>query len=202
MTAGLTPDGERCFIRVDDTGVGIPQNKISEIFERFFQSENSKNTYFPGTGIGLALSKEIVNLHHGTIQAENKPDQGTVFTIELLLGKDHFDSTEVNFYVGDKITEIQGKTVDEVDYDENVDSATTDKKDLPTLLVVEDNKDLCNLLRLQLDDKYKVYTAGDGVEGLKKVYLYHPDIVVTDQMMPEMTGTEMLEKMRDSYNFV
>ncbi len=199
VTAGLTPDGERCFIRVDDTGVGIPQNKISEIFERFFQSENSKNTYFPGTGIGLALSKEIVNLHHGTIQAENKPDQGTVFTIELLLGKDHFDSTEVNFYVGDKITEIQGKTVDEVDYDENVDSATTDKKDLPTLLVVEDNKDLCNLLRLQLDDKYKVYTAGDGVEGLKKVYLYHPDIVVTDQMMPEMTGTEMLEKMRDDF---
>ena len=70
---------------------------------------------------------------------------------------------------------------------------------MPVLLVVEDNKDLCNLLRLQLDDKYKVYTAGNGVEGLKKVYQYHPDIVVTDQMMPEMTGTEMLQKMRNDF---
>jgi DNA-binding response OmpR family regulator len=66
-------------------------------------------------------------------------------------------------------------------------------------LVVEDNKDLCNLLRLQLEDKYKVYTAGNGVEGLKKINLYHPDIVVTDQMMPEMTGTEMLQQIRNDF---
>jgi DNA-binding response OmpR family regulator len=66
--------------------------------------------------------------------------------------------------------------------------------------VVEDNKDLCNLLRMQLEDKYKVYTAGNGVEGLKKVKQHHPDIVVTDQMMPEMTGTEMMTAMRNDFN--
>jgi len=196
VTTGLTDDRERCFIRVEDTGVGIPQNKVSEIFERFFQGENSKNAQYPGTGIGLALSKEIVNLHHGVINVESKPDQGSVFTVELLLNKDHYNPSEVNFYVGDTVTEIEGEVVDT----EELEAEPADaKNDLPTLLVVEDNVDLCNLLRLQLEDRYKVYVAGNGVEGLKKVNLYHPDIVVTDQMMPEMTGTEMLQAMRNDF---
>ncbi|MDD3321718.1 MAG: two-component regulator propeller domain-containing protein [Paludibacter sp.] len=199
VTAGLKDNGEKCFVRVDDTGVGISQGKISEIFERFFQSDNSKNAYFPGTGIGLALSKEIVSLHHGTIHVESKVDQGSVFTVELLLGKDHYNPSEVNFYVGDTITEIEGEVVENSEFEELPILNDENKKDLPILLVVEDNKDLCNLLRMQLDDKYKVYMAGNGVEGLKKVHLYHPDIVVTDQMMPEMTGTEMLKKMRDDF---
>lgn len=199
ISTGMTKDGERCFVRVEDTGIGIPQNKISEIFERFFQGENSKSTQYPGTGIGLALSKEIVNLHHGNINVESKPDQGSVFTIELLLNKDHFNTSEVNFYVSDTVTEeTESVMLDEAE--KNIDIEELEQKnDLPILLVVEDNKDLRNLLRLQLEDRYKIYTAGNGVEGLKKVNLYHPDIVVTDQMMPEMTGTEMLVQMRNDF---
>ncbi len=201
ITSGLSDDGLHCFIRVEDTGIGIPQNKISEIFERFFQGENSKNSDYPGTGIGLALSKEIVNLHNGNITAANKPEQGTVFTIELNLGKDHYIPSEVNFYVNDSITE---KSDDDSEIDSESDKTaigetTENRNELPTLLVVEDNKDLCNLLKLQLEDKYKVYIAENGVEGLKKVNLYHPDIVVTDQMMPEMTGTEMLINIRQDF---
>lgn len=199
VTTGMSEDGEHCFVRVEDTGVGIPQNKVSEIFERFFQGENSKSTQYPGTGIGLALSKEIVNLHHGVINVESKPDQGSVFIVELLLSKDHFNPSEVNFYVGDTVTENPDEVIEMIDEDENEVEINETRKDLPTLLVVEDNKDLCNLLRLQLEDKYKVYTAGNGVEGLKKVNLHHPDIVVTDQMMPEMTGTEMLQQMRNDF---
>jgi len=201
ITTGLTADGLRCFVRVEDTGIGIPQNKISEIFERFFQGENSKNSNYPGTGIGLALSKEIINLHHGTITAESKPEQGTVFTIELNLGKDHYKPNEVNFYVSDTVRDIAD--TDEETFADSLDvtekESTENQHDLPILLVVEDNKDLCNLLKLQLEDKYKVYIAGNGVEGLKKVNLYHPDIVVTDQMMPEMTGTEMLKCIRNDF---
>jgi len=201
ITTGLTADGLRCFVRVEDTGIGIPQNKISEIFERFFQGENSKTSSYPGTGIGLALSKEIINLHHGTITAESKPEQGTVFTIELNLGKDHYKPNEVNFYVSDTVRDI-ADTDDETfteSFDVTGKETTENQHDLPVLLVVEDNKDLCNLLKLQLEDKYKVYIAGNGVEGLKKVNLYHPDIVVTDQMMPEMTGTEMLKCIRNDF---
>lgn len=201
VTTGLTEDGLRCFVRIEDTGIGIPQNKITEIFERFAQGENAKNAYYQGTGIGLALSKEIVNLHHGTIIAESNSDQGSVFTVELLLGKEHFKPTEANFYVGDTVTEIPAT---ELQQNQNPEIETPEeqvdeKNNLPTLLVVEDNKDLCDLLKLQLDDKYKVYTAGNGVEGLKKVNLYHPDIVVTDQMMPEMSGTEMLQQIRNDF---
>ncbi len=198
VTTGITDDREKCFIRVEDTGVGIPQNKKSEIFERFFQGENYKNPQYPGTGIGLALSKEIVNLHHGTIEAESKPEQGSVFTVELLLNKDHFNPAEVNFYVSDTVSEAIDTTSEISEDDAEVEESVS-ANSLPVLLVVEDNKDLCNLLRLQLEDRYKVYTAANGVEGLKKVNLYHPDIVVTDQMMPEMTGTEMMIEMRNDF---
>ena len=195
---GYTSQKDKCYISIEDTGVGIPQNKLSEIFERFFQGDNYKNVQSPGTGIGLALSKEIVNLHHGEIHAESKQGQGTVFTVELQLNKDHFNPKEVNFYVGDTVSNESesSQLSSETPEDENDDN----KNELPVLLVVEDNKDLCNLLRMQLEDKYKVYTAGNGVEGLKKVKQHHPDIVVTDQMMPEMTGTEMMTAMRNDFN--
>ena len=200
VSTNLSDDREKCIIRVEDTGVGIPQNKVSEVFERFFQGENSKNAQYPGTGIGLALTKEIVNLHHGVINVESKPDQGSVFVVELLLNKDHFNPSEVNFYVGDTVSVIDGVEIEDSQLVEVLETEEDERKtDLPTLLVVEDNKDLCNLLRLQLEDKYKIYTAGNGVEGLKKVNLYHPDIVVSDQMMPEMTGTEMLQQMRNDF---
>jgi len=199
VSAGLTEDGLSCYVRVEDTGVGIPQNKIAEIFERFAQGENAKNAYYQGTGIGLALSKEIVNLHHGNITAESNANQGSVFTVELLLGKEHYKPSEAIFYVGDTVTEIPAAD-SETDSEEEIPEDSVDNKnDFPTLLVVEDNKDLRDLLKLQLDDKYKVYSAGNGVEGLKKVNLYHPDIVVTDQMMPEMSGMEMLQHIRNDF---
>lgn len=197
VKTGLIPDRNTCFISIEDTGVGIPQNKLSEIFERFFQGDYYKSAQSPGTGIGLALSKEIVNLHHGEIHADSKQGQGTIFTVELQMNKDHFNPKEVNFYVGDTVTvENDGnKFIQELD-----DESDENKNELPVLLVVEDNKDLCNLLRMQLEDRYKVFTAGNGVEGLKKVKQHNPDIVVTDQMMPEMTGTEMMTAMRSDFN--
>ena len=70
---------------------------------------------------------------------------------------------------------------------------------LPTLMIVEDNKDLCNMLKLQLEDRFNIYTANDGVEGLKKIHLRHPDIIVTDQMMPNMDGLKMLQHIRNDF---
>lgn len=197
VSTSLSADGKKCFVSVDDTGVGIPSNKINEIFDRFVQVENQNGHQYQGTGIGLALSKEIINLHHGNIIAEPKKDgKGSVFTIELQTGKSHFAENEVNFYVGEMVedTESPEHVTDEI-------TAETEhfKTHLPTLLVVEDNPDLCNLLRMQLEDKYNVLTASNGVEGMKKINRYHPDIVVTDQMMPEMTGNELLQNIRNDF---
>ena len=198
ISTGFTEDKSSCFIKVEDTGVGIPQNKLSEIFERFSQADNSRDAYFPGSGIGLALSKEIINLHHGTITADGKPEVGSVFTVELLMGKNHYKPSEVIFYVGDTVSENHS---DEPDNETTIDEDLSDEtgSNLPSLLVVEDNKDLCELLKLQLEDKYNVHVANNGVDGLKKIHHYHPDIVVTDQMMPEMSGMEMLEQVRKDF---
>lgn len=204
VTAGVTDDGERCFVRVEDNGVGIPQNKLTEIFERFSQGENAKNPYYQGTGIGLALSKEIVGLHHGMIRAESPEGQGAVFTVELLLGKEHYRPSEVDFYVSDTETvPVASAGTKETDNAAPVETESEEVPEidssLPTLLLVEDNKDLCQLIKLQLEDKFNIHTANNGVEGLKKVHLYHPDIVVTDQMMPEMDGLEMLQTIRKDF---
>lgn len=198
VSTGIAEDGKKCYIRVEDSGVGIEQSKLNEIFERFSQAENARGSYYQGTGIGLALSKEIMSLHHGSIIAESQQQKGSVFIIELLLSKDHYKASEVDFYVSDndKVTVEQqlgeSSTTDD-EQDAHIDSS------LPTLLLVEDNKDLASLVKLQLEDKFNVYMANNGVEGLKKVHLYHPDIVITDQMMPEMDGIEMLQHIRKDF---
>lgn len=199
ISAGVSEDERSCFIRVEDTGIGIPENKLTEIFERFSQGGNNQNSYYQGTGIGLALSKEIIALHHGTIKAENLQPSGTAFIITLLPGKEHYKESEVDFYLGgsdqNENTEWSGVSMD---HEEEMEKEPADNS-LPSLLLVEDNKDLGNLIKLQLEDKYNVYLANDGVEGLKKVHLYHPDIVVTDQMMPGMDGMEMLTCIRKDF---
>ncbi len=195
VTAGLTVDGKGCYIRVEDDGEGIPQNKLTDIFERFSQGDNIRKANYQGTGIGLALSKEIVNLHHGMIHAESSEGQGAVFTVELILGKAHFKTSEVDFYVSDSESVENAADSTEANSYENQEIDAS----LPSLLLVEDNKDLCNLIRLQLEDRFNIHIANNGVEGLKKIHLYHPDIVVTDQMMGEMDGLEMLQRIRKDF---
>lgn len=199
VSTALSEDGTRCFIRVKDSGAGIPKDKLGEIFERFSQGE-TKNAYYQGTGIGLALSKEIINLHHGIIYAESEEQKGTEFVIELVLGKEHYKPSEVDYYVSDSDTVQDIKPEEKIEEPEMIEKEEEEvDNSLPSLLLVEDNKDLCSMLKLQLDDKFNVYIANNGVEGLKKVHLYHPDIVVTDQMMPEMDGMEMLQHIRKDF---
>lgn len=200
VTMGMVEDGKHCYVRVEDSGVGIPQSKLSEIFERFSQADNVRSAYYQGTGIGLALSKEIIALHQGNIFAESPEGKGAVFVIELQLGKEHYKPSEVDFYMGGEVAmtaaenpAVDGEEEEMAEKEQVIDSS------LPSVLIVEDNKDLCNMLKLQLEDKFNVYVANDGVEGLKKVHLYHPDIVVTDQMMPNMDGMEMLQRIRKDF---
>ncbi len=195
VTTEFDEPAGRCYVKIEDTGVGIPQNKLSEIFERFSQVGGRKT--YQGSGIGLALSKEIVGLHHGEINVNSTSEKGTVFTVELFTTKEHFKEDEVNFFLGGEENENQMKVVLP---DENLNSSaelTSGVK--PTVLVVEDNKDLCALLRLQLEDKFTIYDASNGEEGLRLIEKLHPELVVTDLMMPVMSGMEMLKQLRNDF---
>jgi len=194
ITNGITEDNAHCFVRIEDSGIGIAQNKLGEIFERF-----SQNSLYQGTGIGLALSKELMMLHHGNIHVESVENKGSAFTIELPLGKDHFKVSEVDFYMSDVIARDPDDQKNDHPKAENANQAVSDRAHLPNLLLIEDNKSLCNLLKMQLEDRFNVNLAYDGVEGLKKVHLYHPDIVITDQMMPNVSGLELLGQIRNDF---
>ena len=115
----------------------------------------------------MALSKEIVNLHHGQIRAESPEGQGAVFIVELLMDKEHYRPSEVDFYVGD--TETAPVSVEQDPVANAISEDGTEEEpeidaSLPTLLLVEDNKDLCQLIKLQLEDKFNIHIANNGVE--------------------------------------
>lgn len=197
VSTGISTDADRCFIRIANNGAGIPPNMLNKIFERFAQVHTTQNDSQPGTGIGLALSKEIVSLHHGDIKAESPGQQGAIFTIELYTGKEHFNLSDVDFYADDNDWEDTNQSSENapVTDEEGINNSSS----LPSLLLIDDNKDLRKLISMEFEEKFNVYTAGNGVEGLRKIYLYNPDIIITDQMMPGMDGIELLKRIRNDF---
>ena len=158
----------------------------------------SDDTTSTGTGIGLSLSREFVLMHHGHIWAENL-DKGVAFIIELPIEKENFNADEIEEYVG---AQPQPSIPHQLPREGEQKASPRGglEEVLPTLLLIEDNIDLCHMLSLQLQDKYTVLTAHDGEEGLKKVYQYHPDLIVSDLMMPKMDGMELLKRIRQDFN--
>lgn len=191
-------DEDKCVIKVEDDGVGIPKSQLDVIFERFSQADNkSDDTLYTGTGIGLSLSKEYINMHHGRIWAENGKDgKGSTFVVEIPVGKGHFSAAETVTYVDDNTaaTKQERTPVSPQETEEMHDET------LPVLILVEDNADLCRMLRLQLKSMYNVYVANDGNDGLQKIFQYHPDIIVTDLMMPGIDGLELLKRVRKDFS--
>lgn len=197
-------DRRQCTIRVEDDGAGIPKSQLEVIFERFSQANNktSDDGTYAGTGIGLSLSREYVNMHHGRIWAENIEDgKGVVFSVELPTDKEHFDEKDIEVYFDDNTA--GNKTDDNEETEQTALEQKQEEKqdDLPTIMLIEDNIDMCRMLQLQLrSNKYNVFTAHDGEEGLKKIYQHHPDIIITDLMMPGMDGMELLRAVRQDFN--
>ena len=188
-------DGRGVMISVTDTGKGIPKDQLEHIFDRFFQADDSYTKDGEGTGIGLALTKELVELHHGKIEVESEVGTGTSFRIYLPLGKEHLKPEEI------------GKTRNrkqETRKKETLNPSTTLGAGLeprtignePIILIVEDNADLRLYIRGYLDQTYQVVEAKDGRQGLKSAIKYIPDLIISDVMMPEMDGYELCSKLK------
>ena len=180
-------------IKVKDTGIGIKDYDLPKIFDRFYQVDNTTTRQYEGSGIGLALVKELVELHHGSIVVESIIGEGTSFTIHLPLGKDHLTSNELASVTSEELSQDQTAVI--LDALEEVDDFDAGLS-MPKLLIVEDNADLRYYLRSCLSDNYNVVESPDGNDGYQKAVDQIPDLIVTDLMMPGMDGIELCKKLK------
>ncbi len=221
----FTPDGGRIEVRftiydlrmgdsgivnrkssivIQDTGMGIPADQLPSIFERFSKTVTSELQ--PGSGIGLALTKELVELHRGKIEVESKEGEGTTFTVTLPVDKAEFSPAEINL---DKVAAIQETPPSAPQTDSVVKTGIPGRADfqsairhpksdinLPELLVVEDNADVRSYILDQFRGQYQIIEAENGRTGLEKALETTPDLIISDIMMPEMDGTEFCKELK------
>ena len=186
----------RLKITVADSGPGISKEDLDKIFERFYQVEGTEDK---GTGIGLSLVKELVELHRGQISVESAPGKGTAFKVSLPVSKEAFDSREV----ATAPVEATGAKSDNLPVfakmpigAEISGSETTPPSDHPLLLIVEDNPDLRRFIAETMQGEYQILTAENGRIGLTAALEHTPDLIVSDVMMPEMDGFTLCEKIK------
>lgn len=186
------------MISVEDTGRGIAPEKLKNIFNRFYQAHESTNGDYEGTGIGLALAKELVELHKGIITVSSKPGTGTTFTVYFQSGKEHLTPEQiVSQSETDKTNFIfPGKFSTEVPFSDREISEEEIDDSAPIVLVVEDNTDMRLFIKGYLEKSYTVIEAENGEDGLQKAIDYIPDLIISDVMMPVMNGIEMCKKLK------
>ena len=182
-------------LEVEDNGIGIPRNQLERIFDRFTQVESSATRRYEGSGIGLALVKEIVMLHEGTIAVESDLDRGSIFTITLPRGN----------VTADQMLAVQDEEEDQAflprpSEDEQKDEGSFPSPaatmDAPLVLVVDDNADMRRYVEKILHRQYHIVTARDGAEALELAQRLRPALILTDVMMPKMSGHDLLQAVR------
>ena len=205
------------LITVSDTGLGIPANRLGQIFERFYQVDARYESKHKGSGIGLAIVKEILELHHGDIGVESSrgENSGTKFTIRLPLGKEHLSPDEiidlsVSPYMHKGHSEIRElymveKEEKESSYGKGKDKGkigskketNRDSLEKNTILVVEDSCDVRNYIIGALEPDYNIVEAVDGQNGIDTAREIIPDLIISDIMMPEVDGYELCRQLKN-----
>ncbi|WP_167605050.1 ATP-binding protein [Maribellus sediminis] len=174
------------IIKIKDTGSGIPSELANRIFDRFFQVEKSVSGLTGGTGIGLAIVKEYIHLMGGDIFVKSEINKGTEFTIQIPITN---EASPLKVPLKKAVTSYR-----------NIDENSTEsksKKELPVLLIIEDNLDLVQFLLKLLSDEFEILVAGNGKEGIDKAIEHIPDIIISDVMMPEMNGFEVTDRLKN-----
>ncbi len=189
-------------IEVKDTGMGIPPDRLEKIFDRFYQVDGSHTREREGTGIGLSLTKELVELHKGEISVESEEGNGTTFTLRFRLGKAHFKPEEITdtaqpeqeyeTFIDEAELLVANRAESEISEIEAY--AVSDK---PIVLVVEDNADVRNYVKDYLHNKYTLIEADNGLDGLNIALEHIPDLILSDIMMPKMNGVELCNKLKN-----
>ena len=201
----VVEDNEQAIIiKIIDNGIGIGKEDIDKIFDRFYQAgSNASGLTQPSTGIGLSLTKSIVELHHGKIQVESTPGYGSIFIVHLPKGRAHFKEDECKFVEPENEgmrNEILPETIIKELPEETSELSLIETGATYTVLLVDDNEELLQILNSLFSPAYHVLLASNGKEGLEKARSERPDIIVSDIMMPEMSGTEMCLKIKNDFD--
>ena len=187
-------------IRVADSGMGIAEERLDKIFDRFYQVDGSQTRESEGTGIGLALTKELVELHKGKIEVESQYGKGTTFKVLLPLGKDHLKPDEIverELSEEIQVTTEEAKIIPEVEkLKGRSDIEVLLESNKPLLLIVEDNSDVRNYIVSHLEEDYRLQEAVDGEDGHNQAIKNIPDLIISDVMMPKMDGFELCQKLK------
>ncbi|MGB3535349.1 MAG: response regulator [Microcoleaceae cyanobacterium] len=212
ITVSVEPVGHYCCLQVKDSGIGIRPEQIPHLFERFRQAEGSTNRSYEGSGLGLALVKELVDLHQGRISVNSVYGEGTGFTIWLPTGTTHLPGDQVlevpaelnarraAVELADVEIEIVGDDKANPSQNEPQEMVSVAESELidNCILVVDDNPDLrqyvCHILRQM---NFNVVTATNGSEGFEQAKRYHPEVIITDLMMPVVSGLDLIRMIRE-----
>ena len=195
------PDEQRIFIDVKDNGEGISPEHLGHIFERFYRGEQAGNEARPGTGIGLSVVQELVEIHKGTVSVKSETGVGSVFTVSLNTATDYHVADqpgEAPVVMGDQVWSESVPSETRTDEFHEADTSTEypEDRDLALVLIVDDNAEIRRLLRRQLRDHYRVIEAADGVEGLELARRSLPDIIISDVLMPRMDGESLCRAIK------
>jgi len=180
--------GPVCMLRltVKDTGIGIAEHKLPYIFNRFYQANQPEKATVMGSGIGLALVKELVDIMQGTIKVESQPNKGSLFIVELPC------------QIAQPISPATGSNTLMSETDSTTLSAATIASDLPHLLLVEDNDEIAEFVTDILRPDWQIQRASNGREGIEAALADGPDLVISDVLMPELDGYELCRQLKSN----
>jgi signal transduction histidine kinase/ligand-binding sensor domain-containing protein/DNA-binding response OmpR family regulator len=207
--SGESPEQRTVLIKVEDQGVGIPDNKLNFIFDRFYQVDNSFSRATEGTGIGLSLTRELVQLYGGTITVESEVGKGTTFYVKIAFpdlsqarGNEERlipDNRLESHYYDERILapeEKEFKSDSKERSEKGSRSNGKENSETPVMLLIEDNDDLREFIRSTFANDFRVEEANNGEEGLEKALKIIPDIIICDLMMPKMDGMEFAQSFK------
>lgn len=201
-------DRHEMALSVADTGKGIPADELKHVFARFYQVHEIESLSDIGTGIGLNLTQEIVKMHHGAIDVASTVGQGTTFFVTLPTSRSAFKDDEIAPATDPQTLSEAETTAEEpvvaapvsVSADHVTPLQADDEKDKPSILIVEDNDDIRELLVTLFSPFYRTLTAVDGKEGLEMVHDEMPDLVLSDVLMPNMSGIELCKAIKQDFS--
>jgi len=210
----LPIENNKVEIKIKNYGIGIPEAELPKLFDRFYQVDSSHTKQYEGSGIGLALTKELIELHRGTIRVESRIVQGkgdtewTEFTLTLPLGRAHLKDEEVISSLTDTVVEpdsVDNSLKDEISIEEEdfykskslIESEILADISRTTILVVEDNYDMREYIKESLSEIYQVEEAINGEQGVRIAQKIIPDLIISDLMMPKMDGNELTRILKN-----